>query len=121
MSDTAVVQAAQPGLRGDLLATCAQALAAAERFQEAALGAVAALVAPSGRTEGALLERHQLAAHGYAWLATYVSALRQMLRWAERLDGEGRLGELERLILGAATGEQGTAPTGRRPRDLQQR
>ena len=101
MSDTAVAEASQT----NLLARCAEALAAAERFQEAALGAVAQRIAPGGKTEGALLERHQLAAHGYAWLVTYVSALRQMLRWAERLDGEGGLGELERLILGACYGE----------------
>ena len=105
MSDTAVAEAAMPGLRGELLATCAQALAAAERFQEVALVAVAGRIAPGGRTEGGLLERHQLAAHGYAWLVTYVSALRQMLRWAERLDADGDFGELERLILAPAYGE----------------
>ena len=27
----------------------------------------------------ALLEREQFAAHGFAWIATYVEALRQML------------------------------------------
>ena len=31
-----------------------------------------------------LLEREQFAAHGFAWIATYVAALRQMRRWAER-------------------------------------
>ena len=33
----------------------------------------------------------QAAAHGLAWLATYVEALRQMLGWAKRLEAEGRL------------------------------
>jgi (2S)-methylsuccinyl-CoA dehydrogenase len=47
----------------------------------------------------------QHAAHGLAWLATYVEALRQMTRWAEELEREGRLGEIERLIFGIATAE----------------
>src|SRR6185437_1577989 len=45
------------------------------------------------------------AAHGLAWVATYVKALRQMRGWAERLDEAGALREAERLILQAAFGE----------------
>ncbi len=89
----------------DLLATCAEALAAAENFGAAARSAVAALVAPGGKVDATLLEREQFAAHGYAWLATYVAALREMLHWAERLDAAGQLGELEQLMLQAAYGE----------------
>ncbi len=89
----------------DLLPTCKQALGAAEDFAAAAKQAVARLVAPGGRVDAAALEREQFAAHGYAWLATYVSALAQMLAWAERLQASGRLGELEQLILQAAFGE----------------
>ncbi|WP_254503741.1 hypothetical protein, partial [Salmonella enterica] len=43
----------------------------------------------------------QFAAHGFAWIATYVAALRQMRRWAEA----GAEGELEKLILQSAYGE----------------
>jgi len=89
----------------DLLPTCRQALNAAEDFAAAAKRAVAGLVAPDGRVDAAALEREQFAAHGYAWLATYVTALAQMLAWAERLEAGGRLGEMERLILQAAFGE----------------
>ena len=89
----------------DLLARCAEALAAAETFAEAARRAVAALVAPGGKVDAALLEREQFAAHGYAWLATYVAALREMLGWAKRLEDAGQLGELEQLMLQAAYGE----------------
>ncbi|MCG8354166.1 MAG: acyl-CoA/acyl-ACP dehydrogenase, partial [Kiloniellales bacterium] len=67
--------------------------------------AVAAKIAPGGKVEAALLEQEQFAAHGYAWLATYVSALEQMLHWAERLQQSGELRELERLMLQAAFGE----------------
>ena len=51
------------------------------------------------------LQREQAVAHGYAWAATYVQALRQMLDWAARLDEQSALGELERLLLCAAYGE----------------
>lgn len=44
-------------------------------------------------------------AHGLAWLATYVEALRQLTSWAERLESEGRFGRFERLILIAGFGE----------------
>ena len=94
----------------DLLATCAEALAAAEIFGAAAQQAVAALVAPGGPSskggvDAQLLEREQFAAHGYAWLATYVVALREMLHWAERLEAVGQFGELEQMMLQAAYGE----------------
>ncbi len=90
----------------ELLATCAAALTAAERFADAAREAVAAKVCDgNGRVDNRALERHQFAAHGYAWCAAYVEALRQMLGWAERLDDSGALGELEALMLQAAFGE----------------
>ncbi len=47
----------------------------------------------------------QHALHGLAWLATYVEALRQMLGWACRLEGEDRLSEMECLLVDAAFGE----------------
>ena len=96
---------AETPLLPDLLPRCAEALAAAETFAEAARRAVAALVAPGGKVDAGLLEREQFAAHGYAWLATYVAALREMLGWAERLQAVGQLGELEQLMLQAAYGE----------------
>ena len=89
----------------DLLPRCAEALDAAERLAGAARTAMAAEVMADGRVDGARLDTHQFAAHGYAWLATYVEALRQMLAWARRLDEAGTLGEVERLILAAAYGE----------------
>ena len=47
----------------------------------------------------------QHVAHGLAWLATTVEGLRQMTAWAERLNGDGRYGEMEQLLLVAALGE----------------
>ncbi|MBB3266701.1 (2S)-methylsuccinyl-CoA dehydrogenase [Azospirillum sp. OGB3] len=89
----------------DLLSTTAAALDAVARLAEAAERGVAALVAPDGRVDAAALDRHQVAAHGFAWVATYAEALRQMQGWAERLDRAGRLGELEACMLQAAFGE----------------
>ncbi|AWJ85719.1 acyl-CoA dehydrogenase (plasmid) [Azospirillum sp. TSH58] len=93
------------GLPADLLSTTAAALDAVARLAEAAERGVAALVAPDGRVDAAALDRHQVAAHGFAWVATYAEALRQMQGWAERLDRAGRLGELEACMLQAAFGE----------------
>ncbi|QQS14960.1 MAG: acyl-CoA dehydrogenase family protein [Rhodospirillales bacterium] len=94
-----------PPVLPDLLALCAEAERAAEAFDAAARAAVRRLVAPQGRVDAKLLEREQFAAHGYAWIATYVAGLRQMRRWAGALAEAGRLGELEKLILQAAFGE----------------
>ncbi len=96
----------------DLLATCAQALDAAEAYGAAAKRAVAGLVAPAGKVDGGALEAEQFAAHGYAWTATYVEALRQALGWARRLEAAGALGELETLMLQAAYGEYLSQLTG---------
>ena len=89
----------------DLLPVARAALAAAERLVDEARLAVGAKVAPGGRLDPAKLDREQFAAHGFAWYATYAAALRQMLAWAERLDGSSRLGEREALMLGLAYGE----------------
>src|SRR5262245_8530370 len=89
----------------NLLPLCRRALEAAEGYVQAARGAVGALVAPGGAIDASALDREQVAAHGFAWLATYATALKQILRWAERLDAAGRLDELESLIAQAAFGE----------------
>jgi len=89
----------------DLIPTCRNALVQIKTFQAAAKVAVSALVMKDGKVSAELLDRQQEAAHGYAWLSTYVATLTQMLEWAERLDGSGRLGELEALILQSLYGE----------------
>lgn len=89
----------------DLLALCRSALGAADALAAQVRAAVTARVAPAGRINAEFLERDQFAAHGYAWFATYVEALRQMLGWAERCQAAGRFGALEGLMLQAAYGE----------------
>jgi (2S)-methylsuccinyl-CoA dehydrogenase len=88
-----------------LLPRCEEAVLAAEGFLVAAKDSVARLIAPDGMVSRLALDRHQRAAHALAWYATYVEALRQMARWARRLEHAKRLGEIEKLILQAAFGE----------------
>ena len=82
--------------------TLAAGLDAAESVFATARARVGALVGGAG---AAGIDAHQFAAHGLAWMATYVEALRQTLNWAERLAAGRRLGELEALIAQAAFGE----------------
>jgi (2S)-methylsuccinyl-CoA dehydrogenase len=89
----------------DLLDACGRALEAADTVLARAQSHVARRVAPGGKVDAAALDRDQHAAHGFAWLATYVAALRATLDWASKLDATGALGERERLILQLGFGE----------------
>ncbi|MDP2084349.1 MAG: acyl-CoA dehydrogenase family protein [Gemmobacter sp.] len=90
-----------PGLTG----LVAQALAPAGALLDTATASVRAMVSVGGKVNAGALEDHQRAAHGLAWLATYVESLRQMQGWAGRLDADGKLGEMEALILQIGVGE----------------
>ncbi|NBB97185.1 MAG: acyl-CoA dehydrogenase [Alphaproteobacteria bacterium] len=89
----------------DLLDLTRSALAPAEAVLAKATDAVRSRVAPSGKIDAALLEMDQHAAHGLAWLATYVESLRQMQAWADALQADGKFGEMEALIHQMAFGE----------------
>ncbi|MFP4449587.1 MAG: acyl-CoA dehydrogenase family protein [Rhodosalinus sp.] len=99
------LSAAQAAVLPDLLRLTGAAVAPAEAILETAKERLRAEVTEDGRISGRLIEVHQTAAHGLAWLATYVEALRQMQAWAAKLDGDGRFGEVEHLILQIAFGE----------------
>ncbi|MEO1154999.1 MAG: acyl-CoA dehydrogenase family protein [Pseudomonadota bacterium] len=81
------------------------AVPAVEALYDRAKAVVGAMLTEDGKVSPALLEANQTAAHGLAWLATYVEALRQMQGWAERLSDEGKFGEVEQLIHQIAFGE----------------
>lgn len=89
----------------DFLPLAAKALTSAETLLAHARRAVAEKVSKDGRVSPALLEREQFAAHGFGWMATYVEALRQLTVYAARMRDEGRLGEIENLIVQAGFGE----------------
>jgi (2S)-methylsuccinyl-CoA dehydrogenase len=92
------------GLGPDLIPALDAVAAAAVKLRDQANVAVRAKVAPSGKIDAEALEREQHAAHGLAWIATYVEALRQIASYAHRMHGEGRFGEIEALLaqIGAA-------------------
>jgi (2S)-methylsuccinyl-CoA dehydrogenase len=89
----------------DLLDLCREAGTEVEAARLDAANVVTGLIAEGGKLSAEKLEEHQTLAHGYAWLATYAEALRQILLWAERLESAGQRGERESLILQCAYGE----------------
>jgi (2S)-methylsuccinyl-CoA dehydrogenase len=93
------VAQAQTGPAEGLIRLAEEATAAAEALLADATREVRSRVTAEGRTVGRLLDREQRAAHGLAWLATYVQALRQLAAYAARARDAGRLGETEDLIV----------------------
>ena len=73
---------------------------AADRLLLIAKAAVAKKVAAAGG-----MDQAQHVAHGFAWLATTIEAMRQLEAWSQRLSGDGRFGEIEGLILDIGIGE----------------
>ncbi|EDZ47579.1 isobutyryl-CoA dehydrogenase [Rhodobacterales bacterium Y4I] len=95
----------KPTLIPDLLALTAASLEPLDQLFEAARASVKDMVSEEGRVSGRLIEENQVAAHGLSWLATYVYSLRQMQKWAENLQAEGKFGEMEQLIHQIGFGE----------------
>ncbi len=89
----------------DLTGLTAQAVGAADTLLSQARQSVRLRTSVEGKVSPALLESDQFAAHGLAWLATYVEALRQLHAYADRMSSQGRFGELEALLVQAAFGE----------------
>jgi (2S)-methylsuccinyl-CoA dehydrogenase len=83
--------------------SCERALLAADRLLHDLRSQLQARLARDGTDDA--LNREQARAHGFAWAATYVRALRETLGWAQRLQQTGAREELESLILQAAFGE----------------
>ena len=98
-------QALPSPVMADLLDVTRAALPPVEALLEQARETLRQRVAPAGKVDATLLEADQYAAHGFAWLATYVESLRQMQGWAERLEQEGRFGTMEQLIHQIGFGE----------------
>lgn len=89
----------------DLLALTGAAVAPAEAILDRARAALRSEFLDGERVSGKKIEANQTAAHGLAWLATYVESLRQMQKWAEALTADGKFGEMEQLIHQIAFGE----------------
>ena len=89
----------------DLLSLTGAAVAPVEALVATATDSVRTTVSADGRVSGALIEENQGSAHGLSWLATYGQALKQMQAWAERLQSDGKFGEIEQIIHQIAFGE----------------
>ena len=88
-----------------LTSLCSEASEAASTLLDKARAHVRTMVSEGGKLSADALEREQHAAHGLAWLATYVEALKQMAAYAGSVEEEDRFGELEALITQIAFAE----------------
>ncbi|HKF09559.1 MAG TPA: acyl-CoA dehydrogenase family protein [Xanthobacteraceae bacterium] len=111
----------------ELIAVARQASQAAEALLDDATAAVRRRVTVDHQLDERLLDREQRAAHGLAWLATYVESVRQLSAYAERASARCTLGEVEKLLVRLGIGEylaqiQGGIPMSQgeivRPADL---
>ncbi len=97
--------ATRPDTPSDLIAGARAATAAVEALLADATRAVGRRVTQDGRIAGDLLDREQRAAHGLAWFATYVEAIRQLADYTERMSAAARFGEIEELLVRIGLGE----------------
>jgi (2S)-methylsuccinyl-CoA dehydrogenase len=82
-----------------LTALLREAAGAAQLFVAEAKPAVkAAITGPNGKIDRKLADDQQHQVHGYGWYAAYAELLNQVAGWAERLEAEGRFGEIEALL-----------------------
>src|SRR5271166_6744749 len=82
-----------------------QAQFTAEGLLECALTAMRERLSAHGKLSAAKIEAEQHAAHGLAWLATYVEAIKEMAAYVRRMHEEGRLGPIEELLTRIGLGE----------------
>ena len=94
-----------PKSDADWMQDATEALKSVEILYGEAVSGIRALVSEGGKLSPRRLEEEQHAAHGLAWLATYLQALREMMAYAERLTEEGRFGEIETLLTRIGMGE----------------
>ena len=92
VADTAVILP-------DLLALTAASLGPVDAVLARATTVLRDLVSADGKVSPALIDQHQTAAHGLAWLATYAQSLHQMQDWADRLTQAGKFTDTEALLL----------------------
>ena len=89
----------------DIVALARDAVSAMDALLGDAIAKVRSRVTVEGHVVGRLFDCEQRAAHGLAWLATYVEAVRQLAAYAERMTGMGMLGEIEKHIVHIGLGE----------------
>lgn len=85
-----------------LLSNCADATA--KFLQSIKKGLSKQILDTDGKLDRKKCDEKQFELHGFAWMATYVTAIRALADWAKGLEDEGVFGEIERQIaaIGAA-------------------
>ncbi len=89
----------------DLTATMQAAVSALDAYLAIAKARITETVAPEGRIDRRALDTHQHMAHGFAWITTYVETLRETANWAQRLEADGKFGDIEALLSQILFGE----------------
>jgi (2S)-methylsuccinyl-CoA dehydrogenase len=97
--------ASQVSAGHDVIAMLDDAVSAVESLFADARRAVSERVTIEGRMVSRVFDREQRAAHGLAWLATYVEALRQLATYAQHITEIGSFGETEELLVRIGAGE----------------
>jgi (2S)-methylsuccinyl-CoA dehydrogenase len=99
MTDTVVQETTEPLVLPGLTGLLREAAGAAQLFVAEAKPAVkAAIAGANGKIDRKLADDHQHQVHGYGWYAAYAELMNQVAGWAERLEAEGRFGEIEALL-----------------------
>ena len=80
------------------------AIAGIEKLVSGYLEILAEKVTRDNVIDAPALERHQFIAHGYAWVATYLEAVKQLTNWSKQLQVQGSFTELEQAIFKVGTG-----------------
>jgi (2S)-methylsuccinyl-CoA dehydrogenase len=86
---------------GNVVTQAQRALQAATAF----VGKVGDKVFELCRNDAAALDRHQVEAHGLAWMTSYLEILKATHHWAQDLEQAGKLGRLPALLLEIGFGE----------------
>jgi (2S)-methylsuccinyl-CoA dehydrogenase len=102
MSKSAGRPAAAPS---NLLSLASEAADSAEGVLSEATANLRTRLSRDGHIDSEAVEREQHAAHGLAWLATYVSGVRQLTAYAARLADGARLGAAEEALIRIGLGE----------------
>ena len=89
----------------DILALTQQAVKPLETLNTKAINKLRELVTLDNKVSSSLIETHQSAAHGVAWLATYTESIRQMVKWGEKVSEQNKFGQTEQLLLQIAVSE----------------
>jgi (2S)-methylsuccinyl-CoA dehydrogenase len=96
---SATLAAAVPIVLPDLVSLLGRAADAAQAFVAAARGPVKARIEDSdGRVDRRLADLEQHVVHGFGWFASYAELMREVSGWAEKLEANNTLGEIEALL-----------------------